>query len=453
VKHRAAAVAIAVALASAGASAGAAEGKPFAWAGLGPKTVTVGEPVTLTVVVYVPTWFTGAPKFPPIDVKDAMVVFLEEGGTNLSQKVGEAEYAGQQRQYLIYPQRAGEFTVRSFTVSVRYAIETRPSPPTAVPAQGGRFTATIPAAAAGLGYFVAAPAFRLTAATDRRLADLKVGDSFTRTITMAAAGDFAVMLPPLSFPGADGLSVYPAQPRLSDTGIERGEPRIGTRIESATYALQKEGAFQLPPVEIAWWDTNARVLRRSRLDAVDFSVAPNPGLQAEIPLPVDPEAEKAAAAAHDWRRYALTYGPIAFGVVVAVGLLVSLLRLRLDSLRAWWAARRRKREESEAAHLARVEKAARSGRPGDLLNATYRWLDRRWGTEGAARLDRFAEASGDPELPGLAEGLLKAALDDQGSGSADTSPDDFLKALLRAARRSSGRAAKGEALGPLNPRS
>jgi hypothetical protein len=453
VKARAAAALLVAALHGAGGPAGAAEGKPFAWAGLGPKTVTVGEPVTLTVVVYAPTWFTSAPRFPPIDVKDAMVVFLEEG-TNLSQKVGDAEYAGQQRQYLIYPQRAGDFTVPSFSVGVRYAIEGKPSPPVLVAAQAGRFTATIPAAAAGLGYFVATPAFRLTAATDRPLSGLKVGDSFTRTITTAAISAFAIMLPPLSFPRVDGLSVYTSQPRLSDTGGERGEARVGTRVESATYTLQEEGTFQLPAVEIAWWDTIGRVLRRSRLEAVDFTVAPNPELKAEIPLPVDPEEVKAAAAAHGWRRYVRAYAPTALGVLATAGLLALLVRLRIDWFRAWRAARRRKRDESEAAYLERIETAGRSGLASEVLAATYRWLDHRGEAEAPARLDRFVHDSGDPKLPELAAGLLEAARADGAARGPDARAGHFADALLRAARRTGAPVpTKTAALGPLNPRS
>ena len=315
------------------ATPAAAEAKPFIWTGIGPKAVTVGQPVTLTVDVYVPTWFTSAPRFPPIDVKDAVVVFLEEGGENMSHIVGEQSYAGQRRQYLIYPQRAGEFVVPPFEVQIRYAIDAQPSPRTPVSSPGARFSATIPEAAAGLGYFVATPSFQLTATTDRPLEGLKVGDSFTRTITMSATQAFAMMLPPLTFPAVDGLAVYPAPPSVSDSGGERDEVRVGRRVESVTYVLQKEGAFHLPPTEVAWWDTGARTLRRAQLSAVDFTVAPNPALKAEIPLPPDPAELSATPPPFDWRVFLRTYGPRALGIFAALGLLLRLLQ-SADPLRA-----------------------------------------------------------------------------------------------------------------------
>src|SRR5262249_6583743 len=85
------------------AVAARADGKPFVRSTLKPQSVTVGQPVTLDVTVFVPSYFTGAPRFPQLEVKDAVVVFVEQGA-NLSERVGADSYAGQSRSYLIYPQ-------------------------------------------------------------------------------------------------------------------------------------------------------------------------------------------------------------------------------------------------------------------------------------------------------------------------------------------------------------
>ncbi len=219
--------------------------KPFAWTNVHPRSVTVGQPVTLTVDVYVPSFFTGAPRFPQLEVKDAVVVFIDEG-TNLNQRVGEQDYAGQRRSYKIYPQREGEFVVPDFAVKVSYTGEDGPMRVPA-PAKGGSFQATIPAGARGVDHFLATSSLELQADTDRPLAGLRAGDSFTRTITMTAADAFAMMLPPLAFAPVDGLAVYPAQPKVADTsGGERGEARVAERRESVTYVLQKPGSYRLP---------------------------------------------------------------------------------------------------------------------------------------------------------------------------------------------------------------
>jgi hypothetical protein len=428
-----------------------AEPKPFVRIGLGPKTVTVGQPVALTVDVFVPTWFTSAPRFPALDVKDAVVMFLESGGENMNETVGEQSYAGQRRQYLIYPQRAGEYEVPAFEVKVRYAIDAKPSPRTAVPGRVVRFSATIPAAAAGLDHFLATPSFKMSEATDKPLQGLKAGDSFTRTITLTASDAFAIMLPPLEFPDEPGLAVYPAPPQVSDSGGERDEQRMAKRVESVTYVLQKEGDYRLPPIEIAWWDTFARQLRRERLPAVDFHVAANPGLAAEIPLPVDPTTvppppDPTRALRDALRRYL----PMALlaGALIALGL--RLFRARIDAFHARGAARRKEREASEEAALDRLEKAARAGQARELLAAAYRWLDRRTGSD-AARLDVLVQGSGTPALPALADTLVRAALDGGEAAFPASSGETFVRGLVEAARRSAPRAPVPGALGPLNP--
>jgi hypothetical protein len=435
------------------ATAECEEPKPFVHAGLGPKTVTVGQPVTLTVDVFVPTWFTTAPRFPQIEVKDAIVMFLEEGGENLNETIGEQGYAGQRRQYLIYPQRQGDYEVPAFEVKVRYAIDAKPSPRTAVVGRGGRFTATIPAAAAGLDYFLATPSFKMTEATDRPLEGLKVGDAFTRTITMTASDAFAIMLPPLTYAPVDGLAVYPARPVVSDSGGERDTQRVARRVESATYVLQKEGDLELPPIEIAWWDTFARQLRREGMPAVDFHAAPNPDLKTEIPLPVEPATEPPTPDLLRAVREALRrYLPVALGAAAAIALLLRVFRSRIEAFHARRAARRQEREASEAAALARLEKAARSGRADELLGATYRWLDRRGGVASAARLDLLARKSADPTLPPLADAVVTCVL----QGAEETVPvesgEKYVRGLVEAARRATRPPRSPDALGPLNPR-
>jgi hypothetical protein len=425
-----------------------AQGRPFAYSSVHPRSVTVGQPVTLTVDVYVPSYFTSAPRFPTLEVKDAVVVFDDEG-SNLSQRVGETDYAGQRRSYRIFPQRAGRFEVPGVEVRVRFGIDGKPSPRTLVAAKGGAFDATVPAAARGLGYFVATPSFELTQTTDRPPTGLKVGDSITRTLGMSAAGAFAMMLPPLDFPAQDGLAVYAAEPRTSDSSGERGAVRVGSRVESATYVLQKPGAYRLPAVEIHWWDTNARVMRTAAAPELAFEVAPNPDAKAEIPLPVDPTATPPPP--DRLRRTAAwlgRYGAVLVLALVGLALAWRVVGARLRAARSHHAERVRRREESAASYLERLRRQA-GGTPAELLAAVYRWLDRRGGTGAAARLDEFAKQSGDPELPELAADLVDAAL---GGAEADpASGRQVVEHLARADAREAP-APSRHALGPLNPR-
>jgi hypothetical protein len=227
---------------------------------------------------------------------------------------------------------------------------------------------------------------------------------------------------------------------------------VGKRVETVTYVLQKEGSYRLPAIEIAWWDTNARTLRKARLDELGFPVAANPASPPEIALPEDPAAT--APPPDPWQplRDALRrYGPLALGALLGLGILYRVFGSRIHALRARRAAERIQRQESAAAYLAQLEAVARSGAPAEVLAATHRWLDRRGTNGSAARLDEFAQRSGDAELPRLADGVVDAVL--ERGPSSDGSAQGFVAALVRHAHRNPDRPSLPGSLGPLNPRS
>lgn len=253
--------------------------------------VTVGQPVTMTVDLLVPTWLTGGPRYPEIEVADAVVIFIERGGYNLSERIDGETWSGLHREYLIYALRPGPFEISGEELVVRYAVDGRPSPPISIPVPAVGFTATVPEAAADLDYFVSASRFDLSSSWERPVEGLKVGQSLTRTVEMKAADSFSMMLPPLAFESLEGVAVYPEAPRLSDTGGARGAARESRREEKVTYLFQEPGEYILPAIEISWWDTEDGRLRRSSLPAVELEIAPNPGLEVEIPLTPE-EAEE-----------------------------------------------------------------------------------------------------------------------------------------------------------------
>ncbi len=80
--------------------------------------VTVGQPLTVVVQVLVPSFFSGAPRFPNLDIPDAITVFTDRG-TNFTERIDRATWAGQDRRYTIYPMRAGSYEISDVPVEVR----------------------------------------------------------------------------------------------------------------------------------------------------------------------------------------------------------------------------------------------------------------------------------------------------------------------------------------------
>ena len=87
--------------------------------------VIAGQAVRVTVEVFVPTWFSGAPVFPELDIADAVVIFTDRG-TNLSERVDGNTLAGQSRDYLVYPQAAGLYEIDAIPVVYRAAFQPDP---------------------------------------------------------------------------------------------------------------------------------------------------------------------------------------------------------------------------------------------------------------------------------------------------------------------------------------
>ena len=409
--------------------------------------VMVGEPARVVVDVLTPTWFLSPPQFPTLDVPGALVVF-EERGINLNESIDGTSYSGLQRDYLVYPMREGRLEIPSLEVTVVYAIDAKPSTPTPLSTKPLSFEATVPAAARGLDSFVSANRLRLRQTLEPQPKGLAVGEALRRTVTIEAEGAFGMMLPPLPAPAIAGLSAYPDPPHVEDRGGERGAARVARRVESVAYRLEREGDYELPAIEMAWWDLAGRQLRTARLPAVAFSVTAAPARADEIPLP--PEEQAAATPPPKARVRWSTALSWASLLLVALALLAWLfppLARRIARARARVAEARRRRQDSEPAWFGRVRRAAARGDAAATYRALLGWAQR-LGPTGT--LGAFLAQTDDSELAeevGRLGGML------YGREPAATWTGTRLVPRLVAARRRALRApaASRVGLGPLNP--
>ncbi|MCZ6681355.1 MAG: hypothetical protein O7E52_29425 [Candidatus Poribacteria bacterium] len=366
-------------------------------------TVMVGQPVKLTVEILVPTWFTRAPEFPQLEIPGALAILPDERPVNLSERIDGATWSGMSRSYLIYPQEPHVYTLPPAEVVLTYALKgAKPSPPTKLALPPRNFEARIPAEAAGLDYFIATTELRLEQKFDRRLADLKVGDSIGRTITITAAKTFAMFLPALQFEptkGLAGLAIYPQPPQVVDERVGRGEFKAGRRVESVTYYIQQEGYYQLPEISISWWDLETSKMRTSMLATLEFHADPNPDYRSELPPELQVETEEEVAeigkspldVVKEW----------AIPVLVALALLVWGLKFRrrfVARIHVWREQARNRNANSEAAFFERFRQACMDNDPVAALRHLMFWLDRVQSENDAATIERFVNDSEDEEL-------------------------------------------------------
>ena len=414
--------------------------------------VTVGQPVTVRVQVLVPSFFAGAPVFPELDVDDAITIFVDRG-TNFTEREGAVTWAGQDRSYTVYPQRAGSFEIAEIVVEVRYrgdaglVTATATAPPV-------RFEARIPPEAAGLDYFIAAGDLTLEESFDVRPDTIRVGEAFSRTVTVTVRDALSIVIPPFETDSVPGLALYPAPPRVGDSEGERGAAIIGTRIESVSYVAQVEGDYVLPAIGLSWWDVGAERLREAGVPAVRFVVVANPDLVNELGLPPDSIVAEAVVEGTTG-RFSLADFVRQWGPVLAAIVLVMALALRIARRYGpGWAARiqeaRRAHAESERTYFRLFRAASREGDARATANALMAWLDRASSGPGPATFERFASGARDPELDRQAAALGNSLYGRQATAKESTwSSSAFYASVAKARKKGQGVSGRGRHTGGL----
>jgi hypothetical protein len=222
-----------------------------------------------------------------------------------------------------------------------------------------------------------------------------------------------------------------------------------------TYILEQPGTFELPAVELRWWNVDEQKVEAARADAVTLIVQPNPTLATTAgqgdaaDVPTGFSLIEAVRRAWPW-------------LVAAAVLLAALAWLMPRAMRvvvAWRAERRRRYLESEAYWFSRFRAATRSKDLRHILSALLAWIDR-FPIAHPTTLDAFATAAGDPKLAAELSRLTSAlygppdVIDRTGTCSPQR-----LRRLISTARRRLRRAARHPAgvrsgrLPPLNPES
>ena len=419
-------------------------GAPIVRTRIAPTAVTIGQPVTLTIDVLVPTWFGGAIEYPPaLAIPDAVAKLSDERAVNLNERIDGESYAGMSKTYVIVPQKAGAFAVPAIALRVPYAVDGKTAPQ--------KFDARLPPGAEDLGYFISTRSYRLTQQVVPALKDLKVGDAVTRTITQRATDLAPMFLPALRFDPIDGLELYPAEPVLAEQGGQRGAPGVATRIDGVTYVLAKPGRYRLPGVTVGWFDPGQAAMRRAEVPELAFEVAASPAPVAVVPgvgsgQPVAPPSRFERLAGR-WRQ------------VLAVTLL-----LLLSSLALWRLVpaagrrlreRRRRRAASEAVAFRRLRVAAGRGDPAELRCAAVAWVDRVVPAGDGGTLAGFVRGYGDEGLGRQFAALDRMLYRRAGEDGAPWSSRDFVRGMTAArshwVRSRTGRRPSRHGFDSLNP--
>jgi len=336
-----------------------------------PGEAWVGQKVVLHVDVLAKDGWAQLKKVTDAEVEGAYLLRLESQGTRLSETIDGDSYTGQRYDFMLFAQRDGKITIPPVPVDVE--VKTWG-------ADGGsriermslplvEFVARTPPGAQGIRGLISTGNLTARQDWDPETENPVVGDAIKRRITLRAEDVSGMAFAPMLHNEIDNLGIYPGEPTVEDK-FARGD-LTGTRVETVTYVVERAANFELPGIELSWWNIDTQELQHVVLPGLALQVTDGPAVASQ------------ANARSSWSVLIVL-------LVVVVALLVFGGRVL-----AGWTAWRQARNETEAAYFRRIRRSARSGDQKAVLRDTMRWLDRINNDSQVARLDLFMQKYGD----------------------------------------------------------
>jgi len=336
-----------------------------------PEEAWVGQKVVMHVDVLAKDGWAQLRKVTDAEVDGAYLLRLESQGTRLSETIDGDSYTGQRYDFMLFAQRDGKVTIPPVPVDVEIktwgadgsARIERMSLPLV------EFVVRTPPGAEGIRGLISTSNLTASQSWDPETESPVVGDAIKRRVTLSADDVSGMAFAPTLHNETENLGIYPGEPTVEDK-FARGE-LTGTRVETVTYVVERAGDFELPSVELSWWNIETEELQHIVLPGLTLQVIGGPTVASQ------PNERP-------------TWSTLISLFVVVVAPLIFGRRLL-----ARWTAWRRARNETEAAYFRRIRRSARSGDQNAVLSDTMRWLDRINDASQAARLDLFMQKYGD----------------------------------------------------------
>src|SRR5262245_46682278 len=179
-----------------------------------------------------------------------------------------------------------------------------------------------------------------------------------------------MLLPQVALSGVDGLALYPAQPSLQDNLDRRTGALTSTRVDEATYMLERPGDFTLPAIDLAWWNVRDGKVLRTHMDPIVLHVVANPAVQAG-------DGAGAHVTAWNWRvlvEWIFDHWLIAALALLALGIVAWFAPTAVRAMRRHIARRRSAYLASERWSFAQLR--AGGDDPAKVYFGLLDWLKR-----------------------------------------------------------------------------
>ena len=281
------------------------------------RDVYIQEQTILTVTIEQAINLDGA-EVTQLELSGAMVEELTR--RNFQRQINGRLWRVTQLRYAIYPQQRGTLEIPSLSLTAR---EVLPGRSLLGARLGKRFRLSEDAIAVNVkpvpvGFpgdvWLPAGSLELAQSWSTPPESMEIGDSTTRTLTLAAEGLLSSQLPSITSMSDSskitGIRVYPDQE--SSDQIERTEGFLGQRTRSEALVASGSGSWTLPEVRVPWWNTET--------DSLQFAILPSTTISVGSPVVQSPIQPAATAA-----ETQTTTTPVWLNTLAGLGWLLALL--------------------------------------------------------------------------------------------------------------------------------
>lgn len=317
-------------------AASAAHGDVFMETEVEPGHAYVGQQLSYVVRLYYAVNISdGALDTPQID---GMQVSRVGDDLNYTAERGGQTYHVLERRFALIPERAGRIAIPPLGFQGEMADPRDPnsffgsSTPVSASAPGA--SVEVQVAPADWGKTAWLPARQLTLTLNGWPGPhdpVRVGQPLNLSMKLQATGLPFEVLPALSLPSIDGVTVYPDKP-VTDTGND-GRWLTGHREQAFAVVPTREGTLSLPATTLKWWNVQANKMEVAQIPARSVNVLPAVGAASAPAMhppatassigapPVATFARLTAAGAAPWWRW-IALGSLGLWLLSVLGWLL-----------------------------------------------------------------------------------------------------------------------------------
>ena len=335
------------------------------------------------------------------ELSDAVIERLGED-SNYNTQVNGVDYSVTERKYAFFPQKSGKLTIKPLVLTAEVLVNNAQSINPFFNSQMSKTkrveskTITldvkpVPAEFKGQ-HWLSAEQLVLKQEWSTDVAQLKVGEPVTRTLSLVAKGTTVGQLPELNTTQtSEELKAYPDQPVLQEQ--KKVEGLIAFREEKIALIPSKAGTYPLPAIEIPWFNTQTQKLEIAKIPEETLTTAavatqPEPA-PAPTFTPLETTKTDSVAIADSYQNTPIW---LWVSIFLALGWLITLivfLRKRRPKAEVWVE------DESEINLKAAIKNLKHACANNDALaakEALLIWGNHKFDTNNLGALAGFCDA-------------------------------------------------------------